>query len=160
MILQQLSYSGINPEQLDVFSCLFFLKNKSFATKIHIQVQIAYLWTGQQGEVWGFWQNHVVFVVLKRNGPSLRTLAEPEAEVKGVKLCFFFFLKKKFYPNKSHFCRSVLFFSILIQTKEEHRYSWAAAQEGETQGPSHKPGSWQTEIQGPSSSTSCQPRGW
>lgn len=32
------------------------------------------------------------FVVLKRNGPSLKTLAEPEAEVKGVKG---FFLKKK-----------------------------------------------------------------
>lgn len=40
-----------------------------------------------------FWQNHTVVVVLKRNGPSVRTLAEPEAEVKGVKLCFF--LKKK-----------------------------------------------------------------
>lgn len=92
MILQQLSHSDINPEQLDLFSCLFSLKNKSFATKIHIQVQIAYLWTGQR-EVWFFWQNHMVFVVLKRNGPSLRTLAEPEAEVKGIKLCFFF-LKK------------------------------------------------------------------
>ena len=56
-----------------------------------------------------FWQNHTVCVVLERNGPSLRTLAEPEAEVKGVKLCGFFLKKKKFYPNNSHFCRSVCF---------------------------------------------------
>lgn len=121
MILQQLSYSDINPEQLDVFSCLFFLKNKSFATKIHIQVQIAYLWTGQQGEVWDFWQNHVVFVVLKRNGPSLRTLAEPEAEVKGVKLCFFFFFKKKSFiqinpTSAGQFCFSVSWYKLKEST--------------------------------------------
>lgn len=62
MILQ-FSYSDIKKKSW-IFSCLFSLKNKSFATKIHIQVQIAYLWTGQQGDVWGFWQIHVIFVLL------------------------------------------------------------------------------------------------
>lgn len=69
----------------------FLSQKQKLCHQIHIQVQIAYLWTGQQGEVWDFWQNHMIFVLLKRNGPSLRTLAEPEAEVKVVKLC----LKKK-----------------------------------------------------------------
>lgn len=81
MILQQLSYSEINPEQLDLFSCLFSLKNKSFATKIHIPVRIAYLWTGL------FWQNHMGFVVLKEMDPHLHP-GKPETEVKRVKLGF------------------------------------------------------------------------
>lgn len=154
MILQ-FSYSDIKKKSW-IFSCLFSLKNKSFATKIHIQVQIAYLWTGQQGDVWGFWQIHVIFVLLKRNGPSLRTLAE-QAKVKVVKLCF---KKTKILSKQIPLLKVSLFSSILIQTTGEHRYSWAAAQGGETQGSSHKSGRWQAEIPGPSSSTSYQPRGW
>lgn len=42
MILQQLPYSDTNLEQLDLLSYLFSLKN-SFATKIHIQVQISFV---------------------------------------------------------------------------------------------------------------------
>lgn len=99
----------------------------------------------------------MIFVLLKRNGPSLRTLAEPEAEVKVVKLCF---KKKKVLSKQIPLLQVSLFSSILIQTTGEHRYSWAAAQGGETQGSSHKSGGWQAEIPGPSSSSSCQPRGW
>lgn len=68
-------------------------------------------------------------------------------------------LKKKSFIQINPTSAGCFFFSILIQMEGEYGYSWAAAQEDETQGPSHKPGSWQTEIQGPSSSTSCQPRG-
>lgn len=68
MILQQLSDSDINPEQLGSFSCLFSLK--SFATKIHIQVQIMYLWTtGQQGQVWVFLAESHVFLFSKEMDP-------------------------------------------------------------------------------------------
>lgn len=102
-------------------------------------------------------ESHDFFVLLKRNGPSLRTLAEPEAEVKVVKLCF---NKKKVLSKQIPLLQVSLFSSILIQTTGEHRYSWAAAQGGETQGSSHKSGWWQAEIPGPRSSSSCQPRGW
>lgn len=53
-------------------------------------------------------ESHDFLFFSKEMDPHFRTLAEPEAEVKVVKLCF---NKKKkiFYPNKSHFCRSVCF---------------------------------------------------
>lgn len=76
--------------------------------------------------------------VLKTNGPSLRTLAEPEAEVKVVKLCFK--KTKKVLSKQIPLLQVSLFSSILTQTTGEHRYRWAAAQGGETQGSSHKSG--------------------
>lgn len=45
----------------------------------------------------GFLAESHDFVLLKRNGPSLRTLAEPEAEVKVVKHCFNKKKKKKVF---------------------------------------------------------------
>lgn len=63
--------------------------------------------------------------VLKTNGPSLRTLAEPEAEVKVVKLCFK--KTKKVLSKQIPLLQVSLFSSILTQTTGEHRYRWAAA---------------------------------
>lgn len=76
------------------------------------------------------------------------------------KLLNFALKKKKVLSKQIPLLQVSLFSSILIQTTGEHRYSWAAAQGGETQGSSHKSGWWQAEIPGPRSSSSCQPRGW
>lgn len=51
-----------------------------------------------------------------------------------------FALKKKVLSKQIPLLQVSLFSSILSQTTGEHRYSWAAAQGGETQGSSHKSG--------------------
>lgn len=157
MILQQLSFSDINPEWLDLFSCLFSLKNTALPPKFTFMFRSPICWQDneEKGVLLFFWQNHMIFV-LRRNGPSLRTVAEPEQRSKEFN---FTLKKKKSFIQINPTSAGCFFFSILIQMEGEYGNSWAAAQEDETQGPSHKPGSWQTEIQGPSSSTSCQPRG-
>lgn len=113
MILQQLSFSDINPEWLDLFSCLFSLKNTALPPKFTFMFRSPICWQDneEKGVLLFFWQNHMIFV-LKRNGPSLRTVAEPEQRSKEFN--FTLKKKKKFYPNKSHFCR--LFFFQYLDT--------------------------------------------
>lgn len=91
MILQQLSYSDINPEQLDLFSCLFSLKNKSFATKIHIQVQIAYLWTEQRKEDWLVFFGRITRLLLfsKEMDPQLGPWQNQKQRSKELNFAFF-----------------------------------------------------------------------
>lgn len=92
MILQQLSFSDINPEWLDLFSCLFSLKNTALPPKFTFMFRSPICWQDneEKGVLLFFWQNHMIFV-LRRNGPSLRTVAEPEQRSKE----FNFTLKKK-----------------------------------------------------------------
>lgn len=136
----------------------FLTEKHSFATKIHIHVQISYLLTGQWGErgIVVFFGRTTWFLFSKEMDPHLGPW---QNQSRGQRSLISPLKKKKSFIQINPTSAGCFFFSILIQMEGEYGYSWAAAQEDETQGPSHKPGSWQTEIQGPSSSTSCQPRG-
>lgn len=107
MILQ-LPYSDINKKSWIFLLPFLPQKQKLCHQNSHSSSDCLFVDRATRRSLGVLAESHDFFVLLKRNGPSLRTLAEPEAEVKVVKLCFKE-KKKRFYPNKSHFCRSVCF---------------------------------------------------
>lgn len=96
----------------------------------------------------------MIFVLLKRNGPSLRTLAEPEAEVKVVKLCF---KKKKVLSKQIPLLQVSLFSSILIQTTGEHRYSWLQHKEVKPKDPATNLDDGKLKFQAPAAAPAASP---
>lgn len=104
MILQ-LSYSGINKKSSIFFMPFLSQKQKLCHQNSHSSSDCLFVDRVTRRSL-GFWQNHMIFVLLKRNGPSLRTLAEPEAEVKVVKFCF---KKKSFIQTNPTFAGQFVF---------------------------------------------------
>jgi len=112
MILQQLSFSDINPEWLDLFSCLFSLKNTALPPKFTFMFRSPICWQDNEEKgVLCFFGRTTWFLFSKEMDPHLGPW---QNQSRGQRSLISPLKKKKFYPNKSHFCR--LFFFQYLDT--------------------------------------------
>lgn len=160
MILQ-LSCSDINKKSWILFHAFSLLKTKALPPKFTFKFRLPICGQGNKEKFGGFGRITWFLFFSKEMDPHL---GHWQNQKQRSKLLNFALKKKKqtkkrFYPNKSHFCRSVCF-PVSWYKLQESTGTAGLQHRGETQGSSHKSGWWQAEIPGPSSSSSCQPRGW
>lgn len=134
MILQ-LSYSDINKKSWIFFHAFSLSKTKALPTKFTFRFRLPICGQGNKEKFGVFGRITRFLFFSKEMDPHLGHWKNQRS-----KLLNFALKKKKVLSKQIPLLQVSFFSSILIQTTEEHRYSWTAAQGGETQGSSHKSG--------------------